>query len=152
MMKFALDSNVVLYAEGLNDVFRRDVANRLVTSVGISNVLLPLQALGEAVNVLTKRLRLKKADAVAMLTPWLNGVATQDTTRAVFEDAMKLVAQHQFQVWDAIILAAAKAGGASVLFSEDMQDGFLWDDVLILNPFSSAPNPIVLELFANPLQ
>ena len=53
---------------------------------------------------------------------------------------------NQFQVWDAVIMASAAASGARVLFSEDMQDGFLWHDVTILNPFAANPDLIVREL------
>jgi predicted nucleic acid-binding protein len=145
-MIFALDSNIILYAEGVNDVARRDTAKQLILSVGIPNILVPLQALGETVQALTRILKLKKHEAVAMVSPWFDNLKTQETTRPVFRDAMALVTQHQFQFWDAIILSAAKAGGASILFSEDMQDGFSWEDITILNPFSLTPNPIVSQL------
>jgi predicted nucleic acid-binding protein len=148
-MIFALDSNIILYVEGVNDVARQETAKRLILSAGIPNILVPLQALGETVRTLTRRLQLKKHEAIAMVSPWFENLKTQDTTRAVFRDATTLVAQYQFQFWDAIILSAAKAGGASILFSEDMQDGFIWDDVTILNPFSLNPNPIVTHLLSN---
>ena len=53
---------------------------------------------------------------------------------------------HGFQAWDAIVLAAASAGGASVLLSEDMQDGFKWRGVAIANPFVEKPSPIVQRI------
>jgi predicted nucleic acid-binding protein len=149
---FALDSNIILYAEGINDEKRRDLANRLIISIGVSNLLIPMQVLGETVRAFVKQMPLKKHEAVARLAPWFNSLKTQDTTRAVFEEAMTLVRHHHFQVWDAIVLSAAKAGGASVLFSEDMQDGFYWDDIVILNPFSSTPHALVKQLLANPMQ
>jgi predicted nucleic acid-binding protein len=151
-MIFAIDSNIILYAEGVNDHARRDLANGLVNAVGRSNLLIPLQAIGECIRALTRRLPLNKLQAIAMVTPWFRDIKTQDTNRAVLEDAMILTSQHQFQFWDAVIFAAAKAGGASVLFSEDMQDGFTWHDVTILNPFSSTPNPLVTHLLNASLQ
>jgi predicted nucleic acid-binding protein len=145
-MIFALDSNIILYAEGINDAERQDIANRLVMAVGIRNLVVPLQALGEMAFSIERRLKVKKEVALAMVLPWFDNLRTQETTRTVFQDAMNLTSNHQFQFWDAIILSAAKVGGASVLFSEDMQHGFFWEGVTILNPFSKTPNPIVLEL------
>jgi predicted nucleic acid-binding protein len=67
----------------------------------------------------------------------------QETTQNVFETALDIMSRHGFQMWDSIILSAAAASGASVLLSEDMQSGFRWRDVTIVNPFLFSPNELV---------
>ncbi len=41
----------------------------------------------------------------------------------------------QFSFWDALIVEAAIQGGASVLYSEDLQDGQVIENLEIKNPF-----------------
>jgi predicted nucleic acid-binding protein len=145
-MLFALDSNVVLYSEGVNDTERQILALRLIEAAGIPNIIVPIQALGETFNRLTKRNYMSREAALGVVKPWFHGVKLQETTAQIFDAALDLASAHQFRIWDAVILSAASASGASILFSEDMQDGFQWRDVTILNPFASLPNPIVQKL------
>ena len=136
-MKFALDSNVILYFEGLNDEVRQHKAQSLVSVIGRPNIVVPLQALIETFNRLSRAAGWTKPRAAAQTDLWFRRFKTQSTSEDIFEQAQELVITHDFQVFDAIILAAANAAGASVLFSEDMQHGFYWRSVTILNPFSS---------------
>jgi predicted nucleic acid-binding protein len=148
-MRIALDTNVILYAEGLNDSGRRDLAHRLIAAIGPSNLVIPIQALGETLSRLTKGAHMTKADAALRVAPWFHSLRTQDTNRSVFDGASELVSKHMFQTWDAVILAAAWAGGASLLLSEDMQDGFRWRETVIANPFTPDPHPIIQMLLGN---
>jgi predicted nucleic acid-binding protein len=43
----------------------------------------------------------------------------------------------QFSFWDALIIEAAVSGGASILYTEDLQHGQIIDHLKILNPFQS---------------
>ncbi|MBD2518724.1 PIN domain-containing protein [Nostoc sp. FACHB-973] len=55
----------------------------------------------------------------------------------IFEAASNLRSRYNFSFWDSLIIACALAGGASILYSEDMQDGLLVDNQLeIVNPFN----------------
>lgn len=42
---------------------------------------------------------------------------------------------HQVSFWDALIVHAARAGGAEILFTEDLQSGTNWRGVTVVNPF-----------------
>jgi len=46
-------------------------------------------------------------------------------------------ARWQVSFWDSMILVAANASGASVLWSEDLNDGQVYDEVAVHNPFMS---------------
>ena len=50
-------------------------------------------------------------------------------------DALRLRSHYQLSYWDAAIIAAALRLGASVLYSEDLQDGQKFDGVRVRNPF-----------------
>ena len=57
------------------------------------------------------------------------------------EAALTLAADHNLQIFDAVILAAAAEAGCDLLVSEDLQDGFVWHGVTVTNPFGSHPDP-----------
>lgn len=41
--------------------------------------------------------------------------------------------------WDALILAAAESAGSSYLLSEDFQNGRVYGEVTVVNPFTNSP-------------
>jgi len=50
--------------------------------------------------------------------------------------AQNLVGKYDFQIFDGIIIAAALEADCDILYSEDMQDGQIIENVLkIVNPF-----------------
>jgi hypothetical protein len=48
--------------------------------------------------------------------------------------ATDLAMDHQFSIWDAVILSAAAASGCRLLLSEDLQEGFTRKAVSVTNP------------------
>ncbi len=145
-MRVALDSNVMIYAEGSTDPARRDRAIEVIGAIAAIDLLIPVQAAGETLRWLVGKGGLSGEAAAQRAALWTAEYATQATDIAVFNAARLLVSNHGFQVWDAIILAASSEGGASVLLSEDMQDGFNWRGVTIANPFAANPSPAILDI------
>jgi predicted nucleic acid-binding protein len=60
-----------------------------------------------------------------------------DSDPALLLDALRLKARYQLSYWDAAIVAAAMQLGASTLYSEDLQNGQVFERVNVLNPFLS---------------
>ncbi len=60
------------------------------------------------------------------------------TDIALVKYAITLSARYRISYWDAAILAAAEALGAPVLYSEDLNDGQLYGEVRVVNPFLDA--------------
>lgn len=56
------------------------------------------------------------------------------------EHALQLKSRYQLSYWDAAIVAAAKALGAGVLYSEDLNHRQLYDGVRVENPFITTPS------------
>jgi predicted nucleic acid-binding protein len=42
----------------------------------------------------------------------------------------------RISLWDAMILAAAKTSGAATLYTEDLNDGQIYEGVRVINPFA----------------
>ncbi len=57
-------------------------------------------------------------------------------SQAIYWSAVDIHAQTQYRFYDALILAAAMESGASQLYTEDLQDGRKFGDLLIENPFA----------------
>ncbi len=64
----------------------------------------------------------------------------------ILERAWQLQERHTLSWWDALIVAAAQASECSVLLTEDLQPGQVFDGVRVVNPFASSdkkPHQIV---------
>ena len=56
-MKFALDTNIMVYVEGINGAEGEAASRRLVAQLPEEWGIVPVQALGELYNVLTRKAR-----------------------------------------------------------------------------------------------
>jgi predicted nucleic acid-binding protein len=135
----ALDTNLLVYAEGLNGEARRSAALQALDVLGEDDVLIPAQALGELFAVLTRKAGRSAAASRDAVLGWTDSFAVIDTTQAVLLEAMEIATTHRFSLWDAVMLAAAAQAGCRILLSEDMQHGFTWRGVTIRNPFTQVP-------------
>jgi predicted nucleic acid-binding protein len=48
--------------------------------------------------------------------------------------------RYQISYWDGAVIAAAHEAGATTLYTEDLNDGQRYGDVIAINPFKSAMN------------
>ena len=82
-MKFALDSNVILYFEGLNDELRQHKAQTLISVIDKSNIIIPIQALIETFNRLSRAIGWTKSSAFAQTDFWFRRFKTQSTSEEI---------------------------------------------------------------------
>jgi predicted nucleic acid-binding protein len=135
-----------VYAEGLGELAKCERATALITAVPMSSILVPAQVLGELFNVLVRKARRSPAEAQGAIRFWQDGCSVAPTTEAVLTRAIELGVEHGLAIWDAIILAAAAEAGCRMLLSDDMQEGFTWGGVTIVNPFASPPHKLLDDL------
>lgn len=143
-MKAALDTNVLAYAEGINGADRQRKAIAMLRRLPAEDVVIPVQVLGELFNVLVRkggRSRLAARDAVVV---WCDAFpAVAETSPEAMTMATELAKDHNFGIWDAVILAVASLSGARLLLSEDMQPGFTWGGVTVVDPFAEPAHPLL---------
>lgn len=137
-MKFALDTNILAYAEGVNDADKRDVVLELIRRLPPDAAVIPVQVLGELFNVLVRKGGRSHSEARDALLSWRDSFSTIPTAPEMMLAAADLATDHRFSIWDAVIFAAASQAGCRLLLSEDLQDGFTWGGVTVVNPFASA--------------
>ena len=148
-MRAALDTNILAYAEGVNGMEAKRAALSLLRPLPRKAVMVPVQALGELFNVLVRKAKRPRPDARTAVLRWRNTYTPIDTSTQVFVAAVDLAASHQLRVWDSVMLSAAAEGACRLLLSEDLQDGFTWRGVTVVNPFAADPNPLLCDLFAS---
>lgn len=135
-MKVALDTNVLAYAEGVNDAPKRDIACALIEKLPRETTVIPAQVLGELFNVLVRKAGKSKPDARNALLGWHDNFSVMPTTPEVMLTAVDLASDHHLSIWDAVIFSVAVQAGCRLLLSEDLQDGFTWGGVTVVNPFA----------------
>jgi predicted nucleic acid-binding protein len=148
-VRVALDTNVLAYAEGVNGSERRDAALALVRRLPQAAAVIPVQALGELFNVLVRKGRKSRREARDALLGWRDAFPVVATSTEVMLAAADLAADHQLGIWDAVILSTASQWGCRLLLSEDLQEGFTWAGVTVVNPFSSPQHALLHALLRN---
>ncbi|MDQ2080091.1 PIN domain-containing protein [Xanthobacteraceae bacterium Astr-EGSB] len=143
-MRVALDTNVLAYAEGVNGAERRGPALGLVQRLPQEATVIPVQVLGELFNVLVRKAGRSRSDARGALLSWRDTFPVIETSPEIMLTAADLATDHQFGIWDAVILSAASQAGCRLLLSEDLQEGFTWGGVTVVNPFA-APRHALLD-------
>jgi predicted nucleic acid-binding protein len=134
-LKVALDTNVLVYAEGVNGAARKREALDLIERLPAADVAVPVQTLGELFHVLTRKGGRSAAAARVSILGWRDAFPLIPTSAQAMIAAVDLAADHGLGLWDSVIVAAAAEAGCRLLLSEDMQDGFTWHGVTIANPF-----------------
>ena len=142
----ALDTNVLAYAEGVNDTQKKDAALALLQRLMPESTFIPVQALGELFAVLVRRAHRAPADARTAVLSWGDAFPLIETSSDVVAAAADLAVDHRLSLWDAIVLAAASDARCRLLLSEDLQDGFTWGGVTVANPFAAARHPLLNAL------
>jgi predicted nucleic acid-binding protein len=80
--------------------------------------------------------RLAADDAAALVEAWF-AFPTLEVTPALFRAAVEFQQRFRLSYWNAAIVAAAKAMGCRMVFSEDLNAGQDYDGVVVVNPFVS---------------
>ncbi len=145
-MRVAIDTNILAYAEGTGDTARRDASLDLLVRLPPECVLLPAQVLGELFRVLTGKANCTPDAARSRVLQWADSFEVTDSSWSAFQSAFDLTVDHDLQIWDALILAVTAENRCRMLLSEDMQHGFTWRGVTVVNPYRIPSHPLLSPL------
>jgi predicted nucleic acid-binding protein len=118
-VKAFFDTNVLIYAVAENDP-RSAQAEELLASGGVLSV----QVLNEFVSVARRKILMswkdvtEALDAFRILCP-----SPLPVTVEIHEAALQIAEKHSYNIYDALVVAAALEAGCSTLYSEDLHDG-----------------------------
>ena len=142
-MRLAVDTNILAYAEGVNGPVRKKAGLEVTGRLPAESTFVPVQVLGELYRVLVGKAAWPAKRARAAILSWQDTFPLIETSPAILIGALDLAADHGLSIWDAIILAAAAAAGCRLLLSEDMQEGFTWGGVTVVNPFAAKKHELL---------
>jgi predicted nucleic acid-binding protein len=147
-MRIALDTNVLVYYEGVNDNVKQRSALDLLDHLDEQTLVLPTQVIGELFAVLSRRTALPSDEIRATVLEWFDGCEVISSTAAVMANAIDIASMHKLNIWDAVIVGAAAEAECQLLLSEDMQDGFVWRSLTVANPFAAIKHPLLAGILA----
>ena len=147
-MRVAVDTNVLAYAEGIGEQAKRNVSLDLLNRLSPESLLLPAQVLGELFRVLTGKANCTPDMARSRVQQWADSFEVADSSWVAFQAAFDLTVDHGLQIWDALILAVTAEQRCRILLSEDMQHGFTWRGVTVVNPYHQSVHPLIKSIFA----
>jgi len=132
--RFFFDTTILIYA--VSDTAEGDTRAETAEALLSAGGLLSVQVLNEFAAVAKRKLRMSWPEIAEALDAIraLCGPAIQLTIET-HEAALRIAARYGYQIYDALILAAALEAGCTVLYSEDMHDGQKIDSLTIRNPF-----------------
>src|SRR5271166_1317486 len=103
-MRVALDTNVLAYAEGVNDFAKKRVALGLLQRIPADAIVLPVQTLGELFHVLVRKAGRAPNDAREAILGWQDIFPVVETSGSVMLAAADLATDHRLSIWDAVVL------------------------------------------------
>ncbi|HKW99586.1 MAG TPA: PIN domain-containing protein [Bryobacteraceae bacterium] len=130
------DTNVLVYVHDQRFPSKRQQARRLYSRYLYQDaVVLSTQVLQEFfVTVTRKATRISTREAKELVRQLAElPVVTIESDHILA--AIELHSRYQISFWDALIIVAAKAARASVVLSEDLGHGQVYDGVRVENPF-----------------
>lgn len=149
----AFDSNILIYIGGLTrapeDIGKQAVIQKIIAKMPeTTEMVAPAQALGEVYHVCQRKgwSREQARELVLVLHQSFTIVGSAPES---FLEAVDLATENKLQFWDALILNVAADAGCSLLLSEDMQDGFAWRGVTVVNPFAEKMHKRLAKVLAD---
>jgi predicted nucleic acid-binding protein len=131
-----LDTNILLYSISRDpaEAAKREQAIALLDD---DDGALSVQVLQEFYVQATRATRpdpLPHQIAAGLIATWTR-FRVQDVTLSILTGALEIKAAHGFSYWDSAVIAAARALGCRLLYSEDMSHGREVEGIAIVNPF-----------------
>ncbi len=136
-----LDTNILVYAHDQSAGAKRRKAAALVTDlIARREAALSIQVLLEfAVTVTRKISSPLPYDQVAEIIRDFSVLRIFAPEASDVVSSIQLADRYSISIWDALILRAAVAENASVIWTEDLNDGQFYEGVQVKNPFPPSP-------------
>jgi predicted nucleic acid-binding protein len=135
-VRYFVDTNILMYAHDKSAGAKHDRAKAIVEELWRDRTgVLSTQVLQElAVNLRRKAGRPLDAKATReIVADYLTWQVVVNGGDSILE-ALDLEGRYRISFWDALIVQAAQASGAEVLYSEDLSDGQKYGAVRVTNP------------------
>jgi predicted nucleic acid-binding protein len=134
--RYFVDTNILIYAHDTAGGAKHERAKALVEELWEKRSgVVSTQVLQEfCVNLRRKAKRPVDLDtARSIVADYLAWEVVTNSGESILE-AMAIEKQYRISFWDALVVQAAEASGAAILYSEDLSDGQSYRGVCVVNP------------------
>jgi len=129
--RFFADTNIAVYTLDATDQKRRQAL-----AVMRQRPVISTQIVNEFLNVMLGKRQLERARAYRLARILMRRCEVIAVTPDITDLSMTIGERYQLSHWDSLIVAAALVAGCDTLYSEDVQDGQVFEGRLTLkNPF-----------------
>ena len=128
------DTNVLLYLLS-KDSAKADRTEALLVAGGVISV----QVLNEFVSVASRKLAMTIPEIREILSTIRTVCIVNPLDIETHELGLDLAERYGFSIYDGLIVAAALHARCTVLYTEDLQQGQVIDQMVIRNPFAGLP-------------
>lgn len=134
--RFFVDTNVLVYAYDLSAGYKHERAREMVEGLWRARAgCVSVQVLQEFfVNVTRKIPEPLSTTQAKRIASDLGHWRTHSPTARDVVEAIELHERLSLSFWDAMIVRSASSSGCSVLYTEDLNSGQLYDGVRVENP------------------
>src|ERR1017187_8289044 len=133
--KAFFDTNILLYMYGGSDPAKQAKAAELFNAqTRTARAVVSTQVVQEFYAVATRKLGMASEVAGRIVRSLLSLPLVIIDADSILT-ALAMEERYQISFWDALIVAATEAAGAQVLYTEDLNDGQQYGQVVVRNPF-----------------
>ncbi len=131
-----IDSNIWLYAFiETQDVRKSGIAKAIIRNVN-AEIAVSTQIINEVCVNLIRKVGFSEEKIRELAETFYDKYNVLEINRENLVRASEIREHHNFSFWDSLILASALCVDAEILYSEDMQNGFVVEKTTIVDPFN----------------
>ncbi|NSW91707.1 MAG: PIN domain-containing protein [Firmicutes bacterium] len=138
--KYFIDTNIIIYLFDKRDNDKNRKAIDIVKyALEEGKGIISFQVIQEFCNVALKKFEIPLSidDCQTFLENYLMPICPIFPGMDIYKKALDTKRDTGFGFYDCLIIASALKGECKILFSEDMQEGYNYKGLRIINPFSA---------------
>ena len=129
-----LDTNILIYFLSKDEIEKQKICQTLLQT---KSCIISTQVLNEISNVLLKKFKLEHESVLHVISDLNSHLEVAPISFATITLALRFSKKYKISYYDSLILSSAYENNCSLVYSEDMQDGFVIEKKLkIKNPFA----------------
>lgn len=136
--KVFFDSNILIYAYSSDDSFKQDCVQKLSDSHGA--IIISTQVIHEFINVMTKKKKLNYSQVTLAIDEMYKNFTVEIIDQTIIKKAIAIATRYSYSYFDSLMISAALMSNCSILYSEDMHNQHVIENMTITNPFVSTHN------------
>ena len=134
---YFLDTNIFVYIHDQQSPEKQNISKDLLyTGLCTGTVCISSQVISEYFVTANNKLQLPYSEIVQIIHQ-LGRLPVVEITYAMTVRSSTRTKAYSISYWDALIVEAARCGGCSVLYTEDLQHGQIIDEITVKNPYQT---------------